>query len=158
MFLRTEQKMVIITDSKKWFGSGLLKSFSENLGRSLFELRTWELSQKLKCKGIFVFHSWCFLSVFALTKTKFSVEKPWLVCGACVFSIFKCPIYRSSNKQYMTPTFIVDVSKSNILQQEQIWLETLSDTFVKTKADWKLQIYFLRENKGYFKGVFTLNR
>lgn len=146
--------MVTITNSNKWSGSGLLKSFSEKLGRWLFELRTWEPSQKLKHKEIFVFHFWSFLSVFALTKIKFSVEKPRLVCLACVFSIFKCPIYKTSNKQYMTPTFSVDVSPEFYSKNKFSW-KYCQILWSRLKLTESCK-YILREKKGN-KAVFTLN-
>lgn len=149
MFLTKEQIMVTITNSTNWSGSGLLKSFSEKLGRWLFELRNWEQSQKLKHKEIFVFHFWCFLSVFALTKIKFSVEKPWLVCWACVYSIFICPIYKTSNKQYMTPTLRADVSPAFYSKNKFSWkhCQILWSTLKLTESC----KYILREKKGKLK-------
>lgn len=96
-------KEVVSKDIKKIFR----KTFSR---RWLFELRTWELSQKLKCKEIFVFQFWCFFIYVCTDKDKVHSGKTWLICWACVFSIFKCLIYKTANKQCMTPTFGVDVS------------------------------------------------
>lgn len=145
--------MVTITNSKKWSGSGLLKSFSEKLGRWLFELRTWEQSQKLKSKKIFVFQFWCFLSVCSDKDKVLSGRTMAGLLNLCIF-YFQMSHLQTSNKQYMTPTFSVDVSPAfysknkfsqkhcQILWSRQSWLKVANT--------------FLREKK--LKGVFTLNR